>query len=365
VEEEPTNMVEVIREFGKQMTNAVSEAIYQTRASEPPVSDRSSEPKANPPAEFDGRSRRKLEPFLAECEILFATSPQKYRLDSTKILAAGSYLKGDPKGWFANFFVLPDDLRPDWFSTWDDFKAELRHSWGLEDPEGAAEAELQRLNMTDKDHVSYFTSKFRAIQFRLPHWSDRNLRNAFYAALAPRIRAQFVTAGRIPPRTLRELITDAEAFDRAYWADYELNQSFRPANDDKKGSEQKSSSEQKSQSYGKKKKFRIGNISTSASNAGPSQSNETSNASSSANSSSTTVPAYKKLLGPDGKLTPEERSRRLANGLCLFCGQGKHLSADCPKRKKKEASTPALACATITISPSSPAANLPSYSSAN
>jgi hypothetical protein len=63
-------------------------------------------------------------------------------LEMLKILAAGLYLKGDPKKWFSNYFLLPEDQQPAWFSTWALFCSELRQYWGLEDPEATAESEV-------------------------------------------------------------------------------------------------------------------------------------------------------------------------------------------------------------------------------
>ena len=196
--------------------------------------------------------------------------------------------------------------------------------------------------MSDKDRVPYFTSRFRAIQYLLPPWADRNFRNTYYAALAPRIRTQFVTAGRAPPTKLDELIKAAESFDRAYWTDVELNRSLQP-------SDKSPSSTAKPTSDSNKQKSNT-NSSTSSTNTSKSQTATT-----------TAKTDDKKHLGPDGKLTPEERKRRLDNGLCLFCGQGKHLSANCPRKEKRgtqqtqqtqnQESKTTLARATITVLP--------------
>jgi hypothetical protein len=36
-------------------------------------------------------------------------------------------------------------------------------------------------------------------------------------------------------------------------------------------------------------------------------------------------------LGKNGKLTGEERERRMKEGLCLYCGKSGHVAHDCPK----------------------------------
>jgi len=45
-------------------------------------------------------------------------------------------------------------------------------------------------------------------------------------------------------------------------------------------------------------------------------------------------PELQGKLGKDGKLTAEERQRRIDNKLCLFCGGTGHMARDCPKRNK-------------------------------
>ena len=72
-------------------------------------------------------------------------------------------------------------------------------------------------------------------------------------------------------------------------------------------------------------------------------------------SSSSRPPASAPLtdkLGKDGKLTPEERKRRLDNKLCLFCRQGGHTAANCPKSSSN--ASKAKACAVQVASSSDP-----------
>jgi len=53
------------------------------------------------------------------------------------------------------------------------------------------------------------------------------------------------------------------------------------------------------------------------------------------------------LLGPDGKLKPEERQCRMDNKLCLRCGKAGHTVPDCPTKSKAKGragtATPATA----------------------
>ena len=89
---------------------------------------------------------------------MFTTQPRQYHSDSAKVLAAELYLKGDPKRWFTNAFLQGSDLHPAWLNSSQEFKAQLHHNWGLENPEGATESNLKKLAMMDKEHVAYFTS---------------------------------------------------------------------------------------------------------------------------------------------------------------------------------------------------------------
>jgi hypothetical protein len=176
--------------------------------------------------------------------------------------------------------------------------------------------------MSDNDHVTYFASKFRLIQSRLLSWSDQNLRNAFLAALAPCIRTQFISAGRVPPNGLDALIIAAEELDRAYWTDFKASRNIRQLKE-KEGKRIKPST-----TDNKRKKQRHANVPTSSTIPATSTSTDTHPKS---NPPNTVEPAYKKHLGPDSKLLPKERERCLANGLCMLCGQKGHMAADCLK----------------------------------
>jgi Zinc knuckle len=47
-------------------------------------------------------------------------------------------------------------------------------------------------------------------------------------------------------------------------------------------------------------------------------------------------------VGKNGKLTTEERERRIKEDLCLYCGEKGHKAQDCPKSKAAKARASAL-----------------------
>ena len=321
------------RRFAKVLASALSDAITQAlivaRATAAP--DPAKYPKAKDPGMFNGRKRRYLRTWIGENEICFRTAPNLYRAETSKVMFAGSFLEGDAKTWFTDYFHDPANT-PAFMSDWTLFVAELQSNFGLEDELGAAEEDMRRLTMADKDHASYFTARFRAIVTNLDGaWDDRNLRNHYYQKIAPRLRAQFVSAGIPVPGKLDALVAKVDRFDRAYWADYEMNRiihSYATPSDKK---------------------------SLPAQN----------NAKTTTPSASTPRPVAAKPfpsphLTKDGKLTAEEKQRRMDAGACFYCGEMGHMTAACPKKGQTRAraatdNSAGVTTATPTVSSATPA----------
>lgn len=355
------------RDMADTMANSVADAIRATRdyRSVGPEGVTQRYPKANDPSTFNGKNRKALPTWIGENEICFRTSPNRYRDETSKIMFAGSFLDGYAKSWFTDYFKDPAGL-PEFMTTWPLFCAELKRNFGLEDELAAYEADLNNLSMSDKDHCVAYTARFRAIKRNLPSWDDRNLRNRYYTRVAPRIRNQFVTSGRVPPAALDDLIRVCEEFDHAYWADVEQPRTTNQGSVTNSSATTTESKKQKSS--GKGKKSSSGSGSTPAPK--PPQSHQSSNASrpsgnrfskpfpktfptrSTSQSSSSSKPSYTRNLNNDGKLKDAERERRLRDNLCLYCGQPGHISVNCLRRKNPSSGSETRARQANTSQPS-------------
>lgn len=318
----PSDEEEAMKMLGRVIGDAIAKAIADRPASVAP--DPTRYPKAKNPSAYNGRNRKGLRTWIGENEICFRTAPNLYRTDVAKVMFAGSFLEGDAKSWFTDYFKDPANV-PAFMDDWTLFTIELHRNFGLEDEIGAAEEDLRRLQMSDKDHATYFTGRFRAVSSNLQGtWDDRNLRNQYYAKIAPRLRAQFVSSGTPVPVTLEPLITITERFDRAYWADFELNRSLNTT----------------TSSNASREKSKTG--SADATNTAVAKPGAKATAKSPGTKSANTQRGQQRNtdhLTTEGKLTDEEKQRRLKAGLCLYCGAEDHFAKDCTKKVAKAAAS--------------------------
>jgi len=70
---------------------------------------------------------------------------------------ASSFLEGDAKTWFTDYFEKPGNT-PLFMEDWTLFTDELHRNFGVEDELAVAEEDLRRLAFSDKDHATYFTA---------------------------------------------------------------------------------------------------------------------------------------------------------------------------------------------------------------
>ena len=138
----------------------------------------------------------------------------------------------------------------------------------------------------------------------------------------------------------------AKALDLRYWqreaeksrANRQSNSNSNSSSTPKQSSSSTSNNNSSSSSQSKSKPKGKGQTSNSS----------TSNASASA-SAAPHLPFLEKL-GTDGKLNADEKARRLKEGLCSYCGLGKHKVEDCQKKKTNQTAKDAKARAATVFS---------------
>jgi hypothetical protein len=300
-----------------------------TRDNEP---DTSSKAKVQEPDTFDGTDPRKLRAFFVQCELNFQSRPAHYRNDHAKVTFAQSYLKGMALEWFEPDLLSMDapTARPLWMDDYVEFMAELQDNFGPHDPAGDAEAQLEQLQLRDGQRINKYVVDFQHLASQVRGYGDGALRRQFYTGLPARIKDEISRVGK--PNTLSELRLLVQTIDARYW-ECKGETSRKNHQKPKVETVQKSSSSSQHNNN---------------SNNNCSNHNSRSNNAPKPSKPSSSAPDLTGKLDKDGKLTDEERKRRLDNRLCLFCAAAGHSARDCPKSTSRAAKARA---ATTTSAP--------------
>ncbi len=342
-------------QFFRSMTDAIGRGVgialsNQPRA--PPAAPRDKvRARVRDPDIFDGKDPEKLRTFLFQGILNFKDRPSAFVRDEQKVNYMISYLSGDALGWFEPSMVDPDPNNvPLWMYDYDAFVSELQLNFGTFDPRQDAENEIVALRMGDGQHIQKYLVRFNKLS-QLTGWNSVALRKVFYDGLPERIQIKLRDLPGGKPTSLDVLKMSAQSIDASHW-EWQKEQKLRhgrnsgptpqkSGNSDKPNtSENKSggnSSTPQGDSRKKKKKGSGGNGGNSGGS--PAQTS----------SSTSAEKPYAKMLGPDGKLLPAEKARRLAENLCLLCGEKGHRSNDCPK--KRGAAGRAASTSTTTTTP--------------
>jgi len=275
-----------------------------------------SKPKLREPDPFDGSDSRKLRTFILQCKLNFRDRPDMFKSDTDKVNYMLSYLKGSALDCFEPALLDPNE--PQWLSNFTLFIEELEANFGTYDPVGEAEAELEALRMHDSHQATKYFIKFQQLASRV-QWGEAALRRQAYNGLAKRIKDDMVHHDK--PNTLAGLRKLVQAIDARYWERRnEVSRETRASGSSGNKSEPKSDSNKSDNKSGKG--FSKQKNTNSGSTQGKGSTSEQKKA---------PTPDLSSKLGKDGKLTPQERQRRLDNKLCLFCGTSGHVAKDCPK----------------------------------
>ena len=179
------------------------------------------------------------------------------------------------------------------------FHTELEANFGPFDPVGEAKAEIETLVMAEGSRSANYFVEFNRLASRI-QWDNHTLFWQAYKGLARHIKNVIVHHDR--PVMLLDLHKLMQAIDYRYWEQKaEITCKANPMSKvDPKG-DPKIARNPKAAPKGR------------------------------APESPKSGPDLTGKLGKDGKLTPQERQRRMDNSLCLFCGKTGHIAKECPK----------------------------------
>lgn len=310
------------------------------------------------PDQFDGSDATKLRSFFAQLELVFKARPRTFESDEKKVTYAISYLKGTALQWFEPYLLEGDSVNPPLFmSDFEEFQQELRVNFGPYDATGQAEHDLENLRMQEGHRISKYITQFNRLATQV-RWGLPALRYQFYKGLPARLKDRISEVGK--PETLEGLRNLAQSLDHRYW-ERKTEQARESGSSGGKSGAKSPDSKLKSSGSGSSSHQPSGNQSSGTS--GNRSSGNSSGKSSSSSSSKTPAKSYSDKLGKDGKLTQEERQRRFANNLCLFCGASGHKLNDCPKKNSTAAKGRAASASSAPASSATESAKIVEVSS--
>ena len=249
-------------------------------------------PKVALPEKFDG-SISKCKRFISSVENVFAIQPSRYGTSEIRTRFIGTLLIGDALTWFSGIV----DYSPDLLLSYENFIGELRNLF--DDPHAQRHActSLKRLRQ-GKFSVTSYSAKFRHLSLETGY-NDLAKMDIFRSGLNDDVKDVLATS-LVDPENLEDLIKlsvkiDQRLFDRRL----EKNSYKIPYG------------------HSDKPKRNLPQGAPSGSVPMDLDGMETQG------------------VKPRGKLTKEERNRRIENNLCLYCGEAGHKVNSCPKRSER------------------------------
>ena len=299
------------------------------RASQTPgpfVPSSSSRLKLNPPQEFTGSKPEALRQFIMQCRLHFEYSGSLFPDEESKIGYMITYLRGSAQD--AVRPMVESSIRPVELSSVDDFVEYLKSSFGDPDEKGTARRRLKGLCQTGSA-AEYF-AKFREIMSILGWTDPEPIVDRAVEGLSSELKDELA-------RSNLEFLS----LDSLVKFIVPLDNRIRVREDEKKVEQRKSQ---------EIKPVARALISSNQQRGGVPYNSQV--------VASTSLPSNNLKPGPflgNGPsrpitprtgLSPEEKERRMKEGLCYRCGQKGHGSRDCPLQKFSPGMSAAAANAT-------------------
>ncbi len=331
-EEEPPKDAELANAF-KMLAQNIS------KMSSAPKSSNAVKPRA--PDTFDGTDPVKVDNYTFQCSMYIAARSKDFPDDESRVTFALSYLTGTPLDWFQTELthaMTQGGQFPAWFASYPAFLTELRRLFGPRDPVNDAITALESLCYKDSTKATHYTLEFNR-HSRRTGWNENALARHYYKGLPDRLKDEIAWISK--PTQLIELQTLVATLDQRHWErQSEMSRDKKQAF----SSSSSKSSDNRSDHHSENRTDRSGNTPANGNKTNGQQNqsrykDQKKPASSTSPSAYTPKPASKTnsisdVLGPDGKLKPEERQHRMDNKLCLHCGEAGHVVSDCPCTSK-------------------------------
>ena len=237
--------------------------------------------------------------------------PDTFRPHDKCVSYALSYLHGSAQCHFDMQLEDEEDadfVLPDWLHDWTRFVEELHDMFGDPNAEATAEADLDGLRMQTNQKFTDFLAEFNTLSSQV-NWGDRALRHRLKHVLPDCIKDSLALIEE--PVAFNDWKHLVQNIDQRYWEwQAEIRRDTRS-------------------SQGNNTNRRTASTNVCSTTPGvPATSTTSSTRNSPGN------PPVAHHLTAQGGLTQTERERRIAQGLCLYCGGQGHKASKCSKARK-------------------------------
>jgi len=273
------------------------------------------EPKIGEPPTFDGKTAE-FPTFLQQCKLYIRMKPITFREhdDESRVAFILSRLRGVPAEWGQALLESNSPLLTDY----DLFLERLTALYLNRERRTQLEDKLARLKQTGS--ASAFSAEFSTLCEILEYPLDTRMGD-FRLKLKPSV--QGALAMLPAPANFNELVERVVRLDHAQ---YSLRKSENANSSNASSSSNKSSSQRQHSAPSNSTSSQPKNASSQSS-----QSSRQPTSPPGPTKSSSSHPSYHR-----GPLSPEEKARRIALHLCVYCGNSKHTTDECPLLNKKD-----------------------------
>jgi hypothetical protein len=263
--------------------SALEEATLPSIQQDPAVLQRK-EPRVSLPDKFDG-TRSKFRGFVNQIRLITILQPERYPTEEARVGLVGTLLTGQALSWFAPLF----EKRSPILSNFESFLEAFAEAFGEHDKVRWATTKIRSLRQGARS-ASVYASDFRQLASDI-NWGEEALVSQFYWGLRDDVKDLLLT---LPdPQTLNEAISQAVKCDNRL---FQRRQDQRPRHQATRYDATMTTRSLGSHLEAEDMQIDAARVRT---------------------------------------LTPEEKKRRMEEGLCLYCGEEGHKVGNCPKKQNR------------------------------